>query len=105
MSKTASGPFAVGSNVYPGLFKLVEELGELAQVCGRLMQGHALGMAVHWDGHEHKVRLLEELADVSAMIDYVLVVNNLDMAEFHKRRSAKQRQFHEWHHEQKEQTK
>jgi hypothetical protein len=57
--------FALGSAVWPGTSKLIEEQGELIQVLGKLM---ALGGSTdHWSGDLRKM-LVEELADVQAAI-------------------------------------
>jgi len=62
--------FAIGSDVWPGLSKLVEECGEVAQVVGKLMATG--GVAEHWDGTNLHSRLLDELADLRAAIGFVI---------------------------------
>ena len=97
-------PFAVGSRrgLFPGLSKLTEEVGELGQVVGRLMQGLAIGMDKHWDGDEHKRRLVEEMADVYAAIHFVISANDLDREEFFRLWNDKLQTFYGWHREQME---
>lgn len=63
--------FAFGDKEWPGIAKLIEEIGELGQVIGKLMMTH--GMAGHWDGSDLRVRLVMEMADVAAAIDFVRV--------------------------------
>lgn len=62
--------FALGSDKWPGLAKLNEECGELVQVIGKIM--------AHPSPDEAKKlhdRLIEEMADVDAAIDYVIKNN------------------------------
>ncbi len=42
---TASGDFSIGSDIWPGISKLIEEAAEVGQVCGKLIGsggGHVL---------------------------------------------------------------
>jgi hypothetical protein len=57
--------FALGSAIWPGTSKLIEEQGELLQVLGKLL---ALGGSTeHWSGDLRKM-LVEEIADVQAAL-------------------------------------
>jgi hypothetical protein len=62
---SGSGDFSIGSAVWPGTSKLLEEQGELIQVLGKLMATG--GDTTHWSG-DLRVMLIEELADVAAAI-------------------------------------
>lgn len=62
---SGSGDFSIGSAVWPGTSKLIEEQGELIQVLGKLMATG--GDTKHWSGDLRKM-LIEELADVAAAI-------------------------------------
>lgn len=97
MSKPA-GDYSIGSGLWPGLSKLVEEMGEVQQVVGKLIATG--GRTDHWDGSDLRVRLVEELADIAAAVTFVSQVNGLDADEFHDRRRAKIEQFFRWHFEQ-----
>lgn len=94
----SAGPYSIGSNVWPGLSKLIEEMGEAGQVAGKLIATG--GETAHWDGTDLRQRLSEETADVAAAIDFVTAVNGLDTPEWWKRRHEKAAQFLKWHHEQ-----
>jgi NTP pyrophosphatase (non-canonical NTP hydrolase) len=90
-----SGPFAIGSNTWPGISKLIEETGEVQQVCGKLI---ALGgEANHWDGTNLKQRLEEELADLQAAIGFVIGHCDLDVSVITERATRKILQFSSWH--------
>lgn len=92
-----SGDFSIGSKVWPGMSKLIEEMGELGQVLGKLMGTG--GEAKHWDGSNLRERVIEELADVYAAIRF-FVANNLteeEGAALSKRVVEKRRLFEEWH--------
>lgn len=64
---TMSGP------EWDGLAKLVEETGELQQVLGKLLQVEG-DAARHWDG-DLRPRLVEELADAKAALDFFAARN------------------------------
>jgi NTP pyrophosphatase (non-canonical NTP hydrolase) len=69
-------PYAIGSETWPGLSKLVEECGEVLQVAGKLMGTG--GQVEHWDGTDLRERMTEELADLLAAIDFLQYMNDLD---------------------------
>jgi NTP pyrophosphatase (non-canonical NTP hydrolase) len=95
----ASGTgFAIGSQTWPGISKLVEELGEVAQVAGKLIATG--GQPEHWDGTDLRTRLEDELADLEAAIAFVIRENGLDAGRITDRRQAKLRLFSEWHRDQ-----
>lgn len=87
--------FAIGSRVWPGISKLVEECGEVVQVCGKLLGTG--GERAHWDGSDLRERLTEEIADVLAAAAFVIEHNGLDAATIEKRVAEKRRRFEEWH--------
>jgi NTP pyrophosphatase (non-canonical NTP hydrolase) len=64
--------FAIGDNEWAGISKLVEEMGELTQVCGKLMG--ARGDTNHWSG-DLRAKFIEELGDVQAALDFVIGAN------------------------------
>ena len=66
------GDFAIGSRVWPGTSKLVEEMGELQQVLGKLIATG--GDTDHWSGDLRRM-LVEELGDVSAAVRFFAVEN------------------------------
>lgn len=93
-------PFAIGAAVWPGLAKLLEEDGELAQVIGKLM---AFPDGQHPDEAGNlRHRLTAEIADVIAACDYAAMVNGLDQEAIRRRRDAKLRRFLSWHIEERE---
>lgn len=94
-----AGPFSLGSKIWPGIAKLVEESGEVLQVCGKL-QGTG-GETKHWDGGEDlKVRLEEEIGDALAALSFVIDNNQLNREAITKRRAKKLETFTKWHKEQ-----
>jgi NTP pyrophosphatase (non-canonical NTP hydrolase) len=91
-------PLAIGSDTWPGLAKLAEECGELLQVIGKL--------AAYPDGGDHpdgqgplRQRLEDELADVSAAMEFVLQANADVLVERAARRLTKLTRFWRWHME------
>lgn len=67
--------FAIGDERWPGISKLVEESGEVLQVCGKLVWTH--GDVTHFDGSNLKSRLETELGDLLAAIAFVIAKNHL----------------------------
>lgn len=92
-----AGPFSIGSDRWPGLSKLIEEMGEVGQIAGKLL---GTGGAIqHWDGSNLKDRLEEELADLSAAIGFVIAACELDEAAIERRCMLKLETFIQWHRE------
>src|ERR1700727_2409741 len=96
------GDFSIGSQVWPGASKVIEEMGELQQVMGKLI-GTA-GEEKHWDGSDLKERLKEELADVSAAIAFFIAKNfeDTDDREMILRVANKKALFFKWHNKPEE---
>jgi NTP pyrophosphatase (non-canonical NTP hydrolase) len=92
-------PYHFGSSHWPGVAKVVEELGELSQVLGKIMGTG--GSPEHWDGSGDLVRRLEEeMGDVLAAVQWLGDHNNpVDMVRVMKRAKAKYETFDGWHHE------
>src|ERR1700722_949537 len=67
-----SGDFSIGSKVWPGTSKVIEEMGELQQVLGKLIA--VAGDTKHWDGDLRK-KLIEEIGELSAALDFFKTQN------------------------------
>lgn len=65
-------PYCIGSDEWNGLSKLIEELGELQQVCGKLIGSE--GNVDHWSG-DLREKFIEEIGDVYAALDFFLLKN------------------------------
>jgi NTP pyrophosphatase (non-canonical NTP hydrolase) len=91
--------YALGSDKWPGLSKLIEEFGEVIQVAGKIIATD--GEALHFDGTNLVDRLTEELGDASAAIDFLVELNGLSSGKIEKRKMEKFRQFVVWHVEQR----
>ena len=87
---------AIGSDVWPGLSKLSEECGELIQVIGKIA---AYPDSPHPDGSDLRQRLMEEMADVAAAIEFVQITNweAFNPTAFTDRRRLKLGRFLRWH--------
>lgn len=90
------GDYSIGSGKWPGTSKLIEEMGELAQVLGKLLGNN--GEAEHWDGSNLRDRLVEELADVEAALMFFRGENMTfdESVSVRHRANAKLKQFLEW---------
>lgn len=99
MTNTPAGPYSIGSTHWPGLSKLIEECGQTLQICGKLL---GTGGAVeHWDGEGNlKNRLEDELADLTAAIQFVQFACGLDAVSIELRVEEKLERFELWHREQ-----
>ena len=90
--------YAIGSNVWPGMSKLIEEMGELQQVLGKLI---AIGGAsTHWDGSNLVDRVEEEVGDVMAALTFFIEQNHLSSSAINERVMLKLDLFRTWHSEQ-----
>lgn len=88
-------PGAIGSYVWPGALKTLEECGELAQVLGKLL---AFPDGEHPDGEGPlTTRLENEIADIRAATDYLIAVNRLDSERIALREKDKLARFEDWH--------
>jgi hypothetical protein len=98
--KKGSGDFSIGGNVLPGLGKLVEEMNELGTVLGKLIA--TSGQLTYWEGKPLDERLVEELADVQAAMEF-FIRHNLNQAQVYQIESrywSKITLFSKWHTEQ-----
>lgn len=78
--------------VYRGYFKVVEELGEVLQIMGKL---GPYPQGLHPDGGEDlKIRLEQELADLQAALGYFIAKNDLQID--YRRSKYKRGLFEEW---------
>lgn len=91
-----SGDFSIGSKVWPGTSKLLEEMGELQQVLGKLIA--VAGSTQHWDG-DLRPKLIEELGDVSGALAFFMEKNLIYEEEgaMLDRAREKLELFREWH--------
>ncbi len=87
--------FAIGAERWPGISKLLEEAGEVVQVGGKLLATY--GEVQHWDGSNLQDRLTDELGDLLAAIDFVVMLCKLDAARIMRQRAEKLDQFLAWH--------
>ena len=88
-------PYAIGSALWPGLSKLIEEAGEVLQVAGKVLG--VGGDRMHFDGTDLRDRLEHELADLQAAIEFVIEKNGLNKQRIGVLRARKVKQFNAWH--------
>jgi NTP pyrophosphatase (non-canonical NTP hydrolase) len=86
-----------------GIAKLIEELGEVQQVLGALVQTLGKRLA-YYSTEEHpdggpplKQRMEDEIGDVLAACTFVGLLHGLDMERVAARRERKLALFREWH--------
>lgn len=94
-----TGEFSIGGKVWTGTSKLLEEMGELQQVLGKLIGSH--GETAHYDGSDLRQRLVEEMGDVYAALTF-FEGHNLTHAEILlavDRATTKLALFKKWHSE------
>lgn len=82
-----------------GLAKLIEECGELQQVCGKKLAYFDTDR--HPDGTQLSLRMQDEIADVLAAVQFVVHKFNLDNKEINARIIRKTRMFESWDAEKK----
>lgn len=88
--------FALGGAVWSGMSKLLEEMGELQQLLGKLIQTG--GSTKHWDG-DLREKLIEELGDTAAAIGFFVDKNFtlLEQGKIETRAAQKRELFEHWH--------
>lgn len=92
------GNFQLGSRVWPGLAKLLEEAGEVSEIGGKIVGND--GKHIHYDGTRLDVRIAEEVADLSAACRAFFQLNGYDGAPWVLRREIdKYSKFLRWHNE------
>ena len=77
-----------------GVAKLIEECGELQQVCGKRLAYWTTDD--HPDGTNLKERMEDEMADVCAAIDFVIEQKGLDRTRISLRWAQKMALFETW---------
>lgn len=90
-------PFAIGSHVWPGLGKVVEEKDELGQVVGKLM---AYPSDPHPSGEDLHAKFIEESGDLLAALWYATDANGV-WQEVQNRAITKYARFRIWHREER----
>lgn len=93
------GDFAIGSDVWTGAAKVIEEMGEAIQVLGKLIGSH--GDTAYWGGLDLRAKLVEELSDVLAAIEFFSLANMsvYEAYEIDVRSEEKRKTFERWHME------
>lgn len=91
-------PYGIDSNVWPGLAKLMEEMGELQQVLGKVMACTGKD-ALYWDGHSLRPKLIEEMGDVRAAMIFFAEANGIGKKYIHDRADLKLTKFRFWRKE------
>lgn len=87
-----------------GLAKLMEECGELTQVCAKKLA--CMDSDQHWDGAGSlKTRMEDEIADMAAASMFVVGTFDLDTARIGERTNRKLAQFLAWHEQQNDAPK
>lgn len=91
-------PYGIGSDVWPGLAKLMEEMGELQQVLGKVMACEGPS-AIYWDMSSLVPQIIEEAGDVSAAMGFFLEQNLplSDRQAVNRRGIDKLEKFNYWH--------
>jgi NTP pyrophosphatase (non-canonical NTP hydrolase) len=89
------GAYAIGNDHWPGASRIIEEGGELLQVIGKLIG--AAGRPEHWDGSNLPERLVEEIGDTLAALEFFVQVNGLPAQDIARRTTQKVALYRQWH--------
>ena len=92
-----AGPYSIGSDRWPGLAKMAEECAEAIQVAMKIVAAN--GESAYWDGSDLRQRLEDEIADVCAAVDFLILANGLDQDRIRQRAGGKLALFQGWHRE------
>ena len=96
ITSSGSGDFSIGSKLWPGVSKVIEEMGELQQVLGKLIA--VAGETKHWDG-DLRPRLIEEIGDLRAALVFFQAENFTpdESQQVVERTEKKIALFRKWH--------
>lgn len=91
--------FEIGDEEYPGLSKIVEESGEVLQIIGKLI--NSLGNPQHFDGSNLRKKLINELADLDAALEFFIAygLSQNETELLNNRMEEKFNKFKSWHEE------
>lgn len=89
--------FDIGSKKWAGISKLIEECGEVLQVCGKIIAMRS--ERIHFSGVDLKKQLEDELGDVLAAIEFVTRHSVLDANRIEARVASKLALFEKWRKE------
>lgn len=96
MTDARRGDYTIGSDVWPGLSKVLEEMDELGIVLAKIIG--AGGSTEYWGEIDLRENLVEELGDVMATIKY-FAEHNLTQEErdaLYIRSYVKHDRFNDW---------
>jgi len=94
--------FAFGDQEWPGVAKVIEEMGELGQVLGRIMAVHGAPAFLDVPPTDLRAQFVRELADLRAAIDFCSgELTRDERGLFAERRTTKLQLFQKWHREQR----
>lgn len=93
-NKEGDGSFSIGSDVWPGASKAIEEMGECLQIMGKLIATH--GNPVHWNRGDLREDLEDEISDVLAALNFFSEMNGLNRKKIKRRHKQKLEKFWEW---------
>lgn len=90
----AAQPYSIGSDIWNGLSKVMEECNEVGQVGAKIIG--VGGNHIHFDGSDLRVRMIEEMGDTLAAIYFFSLMNGITDAELAERMTEKLKLFHIW---------
>lgn len=82
---------------WPGLAKLVEEMGELGTILGKIMSNG--GKTAYWGGVNLLDELHDELSDVTAALCFFCEQNKIDLVRYSERGDLKLDRYEQWREE------
>ena len=85
--------FAIGGDDWPGLAKVAEECSEVTTIVSKLMGTG--GNPDYWDGQDLRQRLIDELGDAVAAIEFATHYNGI-LDEVMDRAKKKLELFESW---------
>lgn len=89
-----------GRGEWCGLFKVMEECGELITVCAKLCATG--GDTRYWGDVDLRERLIEEIGDVMAAVEFFITYNMREHIDaIHERKRMKRELFEQWRNDAK----
>lgn len=89
------GDFGIGSRVWPGIGKVMEEAAEVTQVCAKLIATG--GDPIYFDQTNLKTALENEVGDLLAALEFIQRHCNLDTNNIDLQQEKKLDGYEQWH--------
>jgi NTP pyrophosphatase (non-canonical NTP hydrolase) len=93
-SANPNAGYTMQNRTWPGMGKVIEEAGEVLQLCGKIMS--IRGATTYFNGEDLRKELQDELGDLLASVKFLIEENKLDRNAIETRAISKGRKYADW---------